>query len=279
VKKIVTHINPDLDAIFSAWLLKRFLPGWQKAEIVFIPAGSTFNNEPVDSNPEVLHVDVGGGKLDHHQTNEFLSAAKLSLAYLLEVRKGEKLSPLEEQALKLMVEVVNEVDNARELTWEEIKKPRYEFYLHELFWGLRGLGASDLETLEYGLKALDAILHNFKNILKAQEEIKEGQEFETPWGKALALETGNEAVLKEGEKEGYCLVIKKDPKEGGIRIYALPSSKVDLQRAYDWLKKNDKEGEWFLHSSHKILLNESRTKPMKPTKISLEKIMEILSHD
>lgn len=278
MKKIVTHINPDLDAVFSVWLLKRFLPGWQEAGIEFCPAESTLNNEPVDSNPEVLHVDVGGGKLDHHQINGFLSAAKLSFNYLLEVRKGEKLSPLEEQSLKLMVEVVNEVDNARELTWEEIKKPRYEFYLHELFWGLRGLGASDLATVEYGLKSLDAILHNFKNGLKAQEEIKEGQEFETPWGKALALVTGNESVLQEGEKQGYCLVVKKDPKEGGVRIYALPSSKVDFQKAYDFLKANDKEGEWFLHSSHKILLNESRTKPMKPTKLSLEKIMEILSN-
>jgi hypothetical protein len=276
VKKIIIHINPDLDAIFSAWLLKRFLPGWQEAEIAFCPAGSTFNNEPVDSNPDVLHADVGLGKLDHHQTSEFLSAGKLSFDYLLEVRKGERLSPLEEQALRLMVEVVNEVDNARELTWEEIKKPRYEFYLHEVFWGLRGLGASDLETVEYGFKALDAILHNLKNSLKAREEIKEGQEFQTPWGEALALETGNEAVLQEGEKQGYCLVVKKDPKGGGVRIYALPTSKVDLQKPYDWLKKNDKEGEWFLHSSHKVLLNESRTKPMKPTKLSLKEMIEVL---
>lgn len=276
MKKIVTHINPDLDAIFSVWLLKRFLLGWQEAEIDFCPAGSTFNNEPVDSNLDVLHTDVGLGKLDHHQTNEFLSAAKLSFNYLLEARKGEKLSPLEEQALKLMVEVVNEVDNARELNWEEIKKTRYEFYLHNLFWGLRGLGASDLETVEYGLKSLDAILHNLKNRLRAKEEIKKGQEFQTPWGKALALETGNEAVIREGEKEGYCLVVKKDPKEGGVRIYALPDSRVDFQKAYEWLKKNDKQGEWFLHSSHKILLNESRTKPMKPTKLSLKQIIEVL---
>ncbi len=276
MKKIVTHINPDLDAIFSVWLLKRFLPSWQEAEIAFVPAESTFNNEPVDSNPDVLHTDVGHGKLDHHQIGGFLSAAKLSFDYLLKVRKGEKLSPLDEQALRLMVEVVNEVDNARELTWKEIKKPRYEFYLHEVFWGLRGLGASDLETVEYGLKALNAILHNLKNSLKAREEIKEGQKFQTPWGKALALETGNEAVLQEGEKQDYCLVVKKDPKKGGIRIYALPTSKVDLQKAYDWLKKNDKEGEWFLHSSHKVLLNESRTKPMKPTKLSLSEIIEIL---
>ena len=184
-------------------MIKRFLLGWQEAEIDFISAGSTFNNEPVDSNADILHVDVGLGKLDHHQANDYFSATKLVFEYLLKMRKGEKLSPLDEEALNLMVKVVNEIDNAGELTWEEIKEPRYEFYLHELFLGLRGLGDSDLEVMEYGLKSLDAVLHNLKNNLKAKEEIKKGQEFKTIWGKGLALESGNEAVLQEGEKQGY----------------------------------------------------------------------------
>ena len=278
MKKVVTHINPDLDAICSAWLLKRFLPGWQEAEINFVPAESTLDNEPVDSNPEVLHVDVGWGKLDHHHFKGFLSASKLTFDYILEARSGEKLKPLDEQALKLIVEVVNDIDNARELAWEEIQKPRYRFYLHDLFLGLRSLGATDMETMEFGLKSLDAILNNFKNQLRAQEELKEGLKFKTPWGQALAMETGNEAVIIEGEKAGYCLVVRKDPKKGGVRIYALPDSKADLQKTYNWLKENDKEGEWFLHSSHKLLLNESRTKPMKPTKLSLDQIMEVLKN-
>lgn len=278
MKKVVTHINPDLDAICSVWLIKKFLPGWQETEINFIPAESTLNNEPVDSNPEVLHVDVGWGKLDHHHFKGFLSASKLTFDYILEARSGEKLKPLEEQALKLIVEVVNDIDNARELTWGEIQKPRYRFYLHDLFLGLRSLGATDMETMEFGLKSLDAILNNFKNQLRAQEELKEGLKFKTPWGQALAMETGNEAVIIEGEKAGYCLVVRKDPKKGGVRIYALPDSKADLQKTYNWLKENDKEGEWFLHSSHKLLLNESRTKPMKPTKLSLDQIVEVLKN-
>ena len=257
-------------------MIKKFLPGWQEAEIDFCPAGSTFNNELVDSNPEVIHVDVGLGKLDHHQTNDYLSATKLSFDYLLKVREAEKLKPLEQQSLEIITEVVTEIDNARDLSWQEVRKPRYDFYLHNLFWGLRSLGATDMETMEFGFKALESILNNFKSQIKAREEIKEGQEFSTIWGKALALETGNEAVISEGQKEGYCLVFKKDPKEGGVRIYAHPDSKVDLEKAYNWLKKNDSEGEWFLHSSRKLLLNESRVKPMKPTKISLEKIMEVL---
>jgi hypothetical protein len=176
------------------------------------------------------------------------------------------------------VGVVNEIDNFGEINWPEFKKPRFRFYLHDLFWGLRSLGATDMAAMKFGFEALEAILISFKGQLKAQGEIKEGQKFQTPWGKALAVETGNEVVIREGQKEGYCLVIRKDPKAGGVRIYARPDSKVDLTKTYDWLKENDKDGEWFLHSSYRLLLNESRTKPMKPTKLSLQKIMEILKN-
>ena len=77
MKKIVTHINPDLDAVTAVWLIKRFLPSWKEAEIDFCEPQSTIDGQPVDSSPDVLHVDVGMGKLDHHQLEEVTSAAKL----------------------------------------------------------------------------------------------------------------------------------------------------------------------------------------------------------
>ena len=52
MKKIVTHFAPDLDAITSVWLVKRFMPGWKKAEVVFVPAGETLDDQPVDSDPK-----------------------------------------------------------------------------------------------------------------------------------------------------------------------------------------------------------------------------------
>ena len=39
MKYIVTHTSPDMDAIASVWLLKKFLGGWDKAEVKFVPAG------------------------------------------------------------------------------------------------------------------------------------------------------------------------------------------------------------------------------------------------
>ena len=276
MKKIVTHINPDLDAVASVWLILRFLPGWQEAEIDFCPAGETLENEPADVDEDVLYVDTGLGRLDHHQTSEYLSAARLCLDYVVEKRRGKQLSLLNEEALGRMVEVVTQVDNARDLNWKEVGAARHDFYLHNIIGGIRGMAGSDQETMDHGLKALDAVFHNLKNRIRAEEEIKNGVEFKTPWGKALAVETGNEQVLWEGEKAGYCLVVKKDPKEGGVRIYSRWDTDVDLTKVYNKVRKLDPESDWFLHSSKKLLLNAASGKKMQPTKLSLKEMMEVL---
>lgn len=277
MKKIVTHINPDLDAVTSVWLLKRFLPGWEEAEVGFCPASETLDDQPVDTNPDILHVDTGLGELDHHQFNKYLSAAKLCFDYIKQKRKGEKLSPLDEAALERIVQVATEVDNARDLNWPEVAEDRYDFYFHTIIAGIRGLAGSDEEVITYGLKGLDAIFHQVKKRLDAEEELKKGVEFKTPWGKALGVESGNDNVLWEGEKKGYCLVVRKDPESGGVRIYSRYDTDVDLTEAYNKFRELDPNSDWYLHQSKKLLLNQASVNPnMRPTKLSLEEIIKVL---
>jgi len=79
------------------------------------------------------------------------------------------------------------------------------------------------------------------------------------------------------EVEGYVTVIIKDPKTGAVRIYARPDSQVDLSSLADQIKEVDETGDWFLHASKKLLLNQSSTNPgMKPTSLSLEKMISFL---
>src|SRR3989344_2597863 len=83
-KIVVTHISPDFDGIPAIWLLRRFHPEYKNARVELVPAGNnTYNNQPVDSDPDVLHVDVGGGKFDHHGTNDFTCGAKLVWEWLV----------------------------------------------------------------------------------------------------------------------------------------------------------------------------------------------------
>lgn len=276
MKKIVTHINPDLDAVTSVWLIKKFLPGWEEAEIDFCKYQSTYDGKPVDSNPDILHVDVSEGKLDHHQLEEITSATKLCFNYVKEQRKGQPLRDLDEKALIQIIKVVTEADNARDLSWPETKTGRNNFYLHNLIAGIRGLAGSDEEAMNFGLKGMDAVFHQVKKSIDAEEELKKGIEFETKWGKAIGVETGNDNVLWEGEKKGYCLVIRKDTESGGVRIYSRYDSDVDLKEAYNKFRELDPNSEWYLHQSKKLLLNMASGKEMRPTRLSLEEIIGVI---
>lgn len=274
-KIIVTHFNPDLDAVAAVWLIKRFLKGWEEAELKFTPPGKyTFDDQPVDSNPDILYVDTGLGKFDHHHNNDYICAATLIWDFIKE-ETGKK-----DEAIERLLAIVNQVDHARDLTWQEADDDRYELMLHMVLEGFKRVGSEEetsQKIIDFGIKALEGALKILQEKVKAEEELKEGKEFKTRWGKAMALETRNDGVLFLGEKKGCCLVARLDTKNGHLKIYARWDKKVDLTKAYKEMKKRDPEPFWFLHSSKVILMNGSLSQPdYQPTKLSLDEIIEIL---
>jgi len=58
MKIIVTHMSPDWDAITSVWLLKKYLMGWQEAEVRFVPAGQRYKNSEFRIQNEESHPSV-----------------------------------------------------------------------------------------------------------------------------------------------------------------------------------------------------------------------------
>jgi len=274
-KTIVTHFNPDLDALAAVWLIKRFLPGWKEAEVKFLPPGKyTIDDRPVDSDPNVLYVDMGSGKFDHHQTNNFICAASLVWDFIKEETGRE------DEAIERLVEIVNQVDHAIDLTWPEADNDRYELMLHMVLEGFKRVGSEEdtsYRIIDFGFKALDGTWKILQEKVKAEKELEKGQEFKTRWGKAIALETRNDGVLFLGEKKGYCLVARLDIKNGHLKIYARWDKKVDLTKAYQEFKKRDPKPKWFLHISKAILMNGTPSQPdYQPTKLSLEEIIKIL---
>jgi hypothetical protein len=74
---IVGHLHPDLDCLAAIWMLRRW-GGMEAAALRFVPAGNSLDGRPADSDPRIVHVDTGGGRFDHHRTNNpHLSAAEL----------------------------------------------------------------------------------------------------------------------------------------------------------------------------------------------------------
>lgn len=306
MKLIVTHASPDWDAIGSVWILKKFLSGWQDAEVTFVPAGQrltaypskwkpvftqaeeAWEGDPIEkiSDREVLQVDTGLGPLDHHQVfDTTVSGAGLSWKYVQDQLKSTAFTPEHKAAVSRVISFIVETDHFKEVFWENPAADHHEFTLLGLMEGIKLMKPNaDMYYLEFGIECLDAMLHTFENRIWAEKEIEEnGIIFETKWGQAIGFETINDSVLKLAQKMGYVLVVRKDPRKGYVRVKVRPddeskkSPRIDLTLVHEKLKKIDPEATWYLHVSKKMLLNGTPKNPsMIPTKLSLDKIIEVI---
>ncbi len=292
MKVIVTHMSPDWDAISSVWLIKKFLPGWESAEVKFVPAGQRINNsessESIEKigDDEVIHVDTGLGPLDHHQTQDTaVSAASVTWDYVLSQieKSGGSLTPQHKEAVSRIVKIIVDTDHFKEVYWADAAEDYHEFSFLGLLEGYKfQKPGQDAEYVNFGISCLDAFTHTFENRIWAEKEIKEkGIEFKTKYGKGMGFETINDTVLKLAQKMGYALVVRKDPRKGYVRIKTLPATEknkgLDLTLAYEQLRKIDPDATWFLHISKKMLLNGTPKNPkMRPTKLKLNDIIKVL---
>jgi hypothetical protein len=308
MKIVVTHSSPDMDAITSVWLIKKYLPGWENAQVKFVPAGERLNRGPAASFPpasapsanaqvravgspssgvtpqdpiekingdEVIHVDTGLGPLDHHQTSsDKVCGASLTFDFV-----KEHISKHNIEAVERMVKVIVEIDHFKEVFRKDPLADYHEFDLAGILDGLKLQfpGKDDLYIVEVG-KSLDAVLHGFENRIWAEKEIREnGKKFETRFGKGIGFETINDSVVKLSQKMGYAIVARKDPRKGYVRIKVRPDSKIDLTLVCEKLRKIDPDATWYLHISKKMLLNGSVKNPkMKPTKLTIGEIIRVL---
>jgi len=274
-KIIVVHLSPDFDAIPAIWLLKKFHPEFANARIAFVPVGdTTYDGQPVDSSPDIVHVDTGMGRFDHHQTNTFTCAAKLLYEWLVdEGYVGD------DEALKRFVEIITQIDHGWDINrWCERSDDRYEFLLHNVLVGWKLLyPKQDEKYVEWTMPALDSIYRLLQLKVDAEKELKEGLKFKTKWGQGIAIYTANDMVMDLAIKNGFAVVVRKDPGKEYVRVTGSVGHNVDLTKAYEMFKKKDPDATWFLHASKVLLRNGSTRNPtMKPTKLGIEEIVEIL---
>lgn len=303
MRKIVTHKSCDIDAISSVWLLKRFYPNWDGAEVVFVNAGEklpgAYENEgqPIEilDGVETIHVDTGLGALDHHQTaDNNICGASLTLQFILSnLESNIHKHEIKLEAVKRIVELVIDDDHFQEVYYPDSNHDIYEFGIVSLIQGYKLNHQKDDQGLvNFIMECLDAILQNLEKKIWAEKEMKEkGIEFESKWGKAMGVETINDEVLKLAQMMGYRIAVRKDPDGGFVRIKAMPDKRqgtgdsgqeavslgIDLTESYEKLKEMDSEASWFLHASKRMLLNGSSKNPeMKGTSLTLEQVIEVL---
>ncbi len=289
-KLLVTHHAPDLDAIGSVWLFKRFdSVRYADAKVAFVDPGETISLEDCEKNfncqlHEVTHVDTGLGEFDHHQKDKAsrdISASSLVYDYICQRYPDKK----NDQALAAIVKHITAIDHFSEINWPEAKEDRFVFGLHSLIHGHEFINLHDDQSqLNFGLYALDYAYAAMTQRYSAREAIEnKGQEFTIKIGKCLALETGNDDTIKLAQIQGYQLVIRKDPEQGFIRIKARPDTKnpdgtdFNLKKLDTAIRRLDPSANWFYHAGGKMLLNgSSGWQHRKASKLSLEQVLDLV---
>lgn len=282
---IVTHHAPDLDAVTAVWLLKRFdSQNYATARIAFVNPGDTLSASQAENLGsqlhQVTHVDTGLGEFDHHQPErgqQFISAASLVYDHIVKIHPELKAN----RALRTITDFTTHIDHFKEIDWPEPDHIRYHFMIHELIKGIELQDPHDDDSqLNFGLTCLDSAYGILTQRFKAEEIIaSEGITFSINAGNALGLLTSNDDTIKIAQKQGFVLVVRKDPKLGNIRIKARPDSKIDLRTLAEVIKAKDQTGSWYSHPSGKMLLNgSSKHRSQQASSLTLDQVIEILKN-
>lgn len=275
-KMIVTHIHPDLDAIMSSWLLVRFNQSqFGDAKFEFVPAPHTYKDLPPDNDPNIVHVDVGAGKFDHHKPGGFTTCASL-LVY--EELIALKLVTEDDESLKIMVDIAMEVDTFKDCYWPGTDNARMALMLHEIIPALHRLQTHDNEAvLRLVFVYLDAVYQRLKDWQKGKEAVNEGTEFESAWGKGIVVTTAADDVSKTAQKMGYDIVVISDTKKGHLKIKTAPNVKLPLKAIYDKICLRENPERWVYHNSgHMLFSGSDKGEQKEPTTLQLNDLLEMI---
>lgn len=276
-KLIVTHIHPDLDAIMSAWLLVRFDQSrYGDAKLEFVPAPHTYKDLPPDNDPDIVHVDVGGGKWDHHKPGGFATCAS-RLVYEDLIAEG-LVSPTDE-ALKEMIAFAYDIDTFADCYWPGTDHPRMAFMLHEVIPALHRMQTHDNEAVARMVFVyLDGVYQRLKDWQKGKEAVYEGDEFESAWGKGVVVKTGADDVSKVAQKMRYSIVVIEDTKHGYLKIKTAPGVTLSLEGLYAKIAEREDKNRWVYHNSgHMLFSGSDKGEKKEKSILTASDILEMIS--
>ncbi len=275
MKRIVAHHSPDIDAIGAIWLIHRHLPHWKSASVELVSAGRTLFDMPPDSDPDIIHVDTGLGRFDHHDTSDFTSATRLVFDFLVD--EGH-IKEQEHDALERIVDVITRYDHFQEAQLDGADDDMHIFSLTYIIFGLRTNATKALELIQLGEDSLDGILQYMKSKVHAEHIIEKGFTTQSQWGRTLVLETDNDRAMKVAFIKGYDMVIRYSPSYKNVAFKLHPRNPKTLKKLHTYFVKNDAGAQWFYHASGRVLLNAS-TRDTKElvTKFSLKELLGLIT--
>ncbi len=106
----------------------------------------------------------------------------------------------------------------------------------------------------------------------------EGEEFESVWGKGIAVKTEADDVSKIAQKMGYMIVVLYDTKRGYLKIKTAPAVNLPLQALYDKILKREKPERWVYHNSgHMLFSGSDKSSLQEKTQLHMSDILDMIS--
>lgn len=266
---LATHHNPHLDDICGLWLLRRFIPRFKKAKIIFISQGGKY------LAPHIVGVGVGRGVYDEHKGDIYESAT--TLVYN-EVKKYVKNKD-EKRALQQLTSFVCAEDHA-----QFMGMPGHEFSIASALLAMSKVPYrthNDTQMFAFGVVALEGLLTSLMHTQRLIRDSKKAIFFETKWGKGIALKTEapSACVGEHAAQHGCAVFVVINTKTGYRYIKATPkATEVDFAEQFAEVRRRETHADWYFHHSHRMLIcgsDVSKTKQL--SKLTLKELVAVVT--
>lgn len=269
-KVIITHKKPHLDEVVAAWLLTTFDPALNNASFEFV--GYTTDGSNVPTGEQYVAIGVGRGKFDEHGLKVGHSCNQLVYQDLL--HRG--LIPndrYEKKALDWLVDYAHKEDTAQ---WNDTDPNHTSFSIPSILRGLWLVHQDDELLMRRGMEIVEAVVRQLDERAKFDVDWDKRIEFQTQWGKAVAVHSSFRGSDVFAYHLGFVLRVQTDPTKSFGDYRAPAGSNVDLSTLYTKLN-NLEPGTWYLHQSKKILTaNVDPATGQPPTKLNLQQLIDLV---
>ncbi len=269
VRQLVTHARPHLDDVAAVWLLKKFHPDYAGAGVDFLtrPANGQFAIPP-----HAVAVGIGRGQFDEHKGD--LNDCATSLVWRwLPHQPTVEIDRVTRAALDRLVGWVLKEDlgQLNSIDWREWSVSTVFANYDEV------VGDDDHQLYDFGVKLLESLLVAFRDQVELDDDWAKRIEFNSRWGKAIALESQVYGSSGRAYRAGAVLVCEIDRLKGYRQFRAEATSEVDLSDVYELVKNKEPKASWFLHHSKRLLLcGSSSAADFVPSKLTLQQMIDLV---
>ncbi len=293
VRAIVTHPAPDLDALVSVYLLRRYggelVPGSDTCPLRFVSpreVEAAGGPEALEEAGEVV-VDLGGGRFDNHPRPDRPGSGDLeaSAAELVAEHLGVRQRPELDKLLRFCArqDLKGQSLRSRDPVDHAVAIPA-------IIDGLNRMNPGDGDAVYAAIEpVLDAIVTSERSWTDALADANRGRREDVEGAQVLAMESSSSAAARAGRYCGADLLVVRYLPQGHV-AYTLrrdgPLGGMTLDGLADRVRRAElaarglpqprampqvgMHGGWFLHQSRKILNKGSPKAPdVEPTVLTL----------